>query len=140
MNKYTMCSHNTDKNRKEYTSPLRHITVPHRAQAQGNHCSEMQTTQLKMIQTLKPFLPEYFQQASLNKNPKLGRSDKPQTPLTRHLRQPGTQRPGLLFSREQTRVPGFRILLYPNGSSPGSAASLVELTLFRPQAGAGLYP
>lgn len=84
-----MCSHNPDKNRKEYTSPPHHITVPHRAQAQGNHCSEMQTTQLKMIQTLKPFLPEYFQQASLNKNPKLGRSDKPQTPLTRHSRQPG---------------------------------------------------
>lgn len=54
-----MCSHDTDKNRKLYalSPPLHplphHITVSHRAQAQGNHCSEMQTMQLKMTQALK---------------------------------------------------------------------------------------
>lgn len=35
------------------SQPLHHRTVSHRALAQGNHCSEMQTTQLKMTQALK---------------------------------------------------------------------------------------
>lgn len=123
MNKYTVCSHDTDKNRKECALPPplpnpHHITASHRAPAQGNHCSEMQTTQLKMTQALKHFPPKlhthpllnHFRQASLKENPKPGRLNKPPTPLTRH---PGTRSPGSLFSCGQTRVPGFGNLRYP---------------------------
>lgn len=95
------------------TSPPHHRTVSPRAQAQGNHCSEMQTTQLKVTQALKHFPPKLPIPPAPQSLP-IGFSEwKSQTPLTRHFPHPGTWAPGWVFSRGQMRVPGFRPLLYP---------------------------
>lgn len=123
------------------TSPPHHRTVSPRAQAQGNHCSEMQTTQLKVTQALKHFPPKLPIPPAPQSLPTGFSEWKSQTPLTRHSPHPGTRAPGWVFSRGQMRVPGFRPLLYPQVAGvPGSAASSAELALSTPGAGAAPRP
>lgn len=127
MNKYTIRSHDTDKNRKEYAFPppppppsqSHNSFSPGKSPGQSllrnaNHATQNESSSqntFHLSSTSHPLL-NHFRQASLNGNPKLGRLNKSQTRLTCHAHL-GSRRTGSLPSRGQMRVPGWRSLLYP---------------------------